>query len=74
MNSLDPVIETSMDEGSEVLLDHAVHAFDEDGVFCLEELMTRVRPLLDGLFDELPGDDERIIVRELPRFGPALDK
>ena len=68
----DPVVEASMGEGSEVLVDHAVHPFNKNGVHRLEELMTWVGPLLDGLLDEGFGDNEWIIVGELSRFGPAI--
>ena len=55
-----------------MIIDHTVHPFDEMGILCLEELMTWIRPFLDGLFDKFPGDNEWVIVRELSCFGPTL--
>ena len=73
VNSLDPVIQTAMDERSEVFLDHCVHPVNQNGVLGFKELMTWVGPLFNGLFDEPPGDDKWIVVRELSCLGPTLD-
>jgi len=73
MNSLDPVVEATVDEGSKVLFEHPVHLSDENSVLRLKEVMSWVRPLFDCLFYELPGDNEWIVVREFSRLGPTLD-
>ena len=61
-----------MNEGSEVLLDHPVHTFNENRVLRLEELMSRISPLINCLPYELPGDNEWIVIGELSCLGPAL--
>jgi len=72
VNALYSVIETSMNEGREVLFDHAVHPFNDDSVLRLEELVAWVSPFLGRLSDEPPRDNERIIVRKLPCLRPTL--
>ena len=72
-NSLDTVVEATMNKGSEVLLDHPVHTFNENRMFGLKELMSRINPFLRCLSYELSGDDEWIIIGELSCLGPALD-
>ena len=62
-----------MNEGSEVLLDHPVHPFNENGVLCLKELMGWIGPFIDRLSYEFPGDDEWVVIRELSCLGPELD-
>lgn len=57
---------------SEMLINHPVHSFRENGVFGLEEFLTRFGPLFYCLLDEFFGDDERIIIREFPCLRPAL--
>ena len=61
-----------MNEGSKVLLNHPVHAFSEDGELCLKEFVAWITPLLDRLFDESSGNNEWVIIGELPRLGPVL--
>ena len=61
-----------MNEGSEVLLDHAVHPLSENGVLRLEELVAWVSPLLGRLFDEPFRDNKRVIIRKLPCLRPTL--
>ena len=72
VNSLDSVIEASVDEGSELLVQYPVHPFNENGVLCLEELVTWIGPLLDCLFDEPSGDDEWVVVGELSCLCPVV--
>ena len=73
VNSLDSVVEATVNEGSEVLFEHSIHVPDENGVLRLKELMSWVRPLFDRLLYELSGDNEWIVVWELSRLGPTLD-
>jgi len=73
VNSLDSVVQASVDEGIEPLVQYPVHPFNENGVLCLEEFVTWIGPLLDRLFDEPSGDDEWVVVRELSCLCPALD-
>ena len=72
MDLPDPVVEASMGEGSEVLLDHVVHPFSENGILRLKELMTWVSPLLNGLLDEGLGYRKRIVVGELSCLGTTI--
>jgi len=72
-NSLDPVVESTMNEGSEVLLDHHIHTFNKNGMLRLEELMGWIGPFINRLSYELSGDDEWIVIGELSCLGPALD-
>lgn len=73
VDSLDSVVETPMNEGREVILDHTVHSFSENGILLLEEFVARINPLLYRLFNEPSGNDERIIIGELSRLGPVFD-
>ena len=61
-----------MNEGGEVILDHGVDSFSENGVFLLEEFVARINPLLDCLFNELPGNNEWVIIGELSRLRPVF--
>lgn len=51
LNSLDPVIKTSVIKGSKVVLDHLVHSFYEDRVFRLKEFVARIGPPRNRAFD-----------------------
>lgn len=56
-----------------MFLDQAIHPFDENSVFLLKKLVTRVDPLLNRLLYKPSSYDERIIVRKFPCFGPTLN-
>jgi len=62
-----------MNEGSEVLLDHTVYSFRENGVLLLEEFVGRINPLLYRLLNEPSGNNEWVIIGELPRLGPVRE-
>lgn len=72
LDLLYPVVEAPMGEGSEVLLNHAVHPLNENSVLRLEEFVARVDPLLDRLFYEPFGHHKRIIIGEFPGFSSTL--
>ena len=73
VNSLDPVVEATVNERSKVLFEHFVHVPNENGVLRLKELVGWVRPLFNRLFDELSGHNEWVIVWKLSRLGPTLE-
>ena len=72
-DSLDSVVEATMNEGSKVVLNHPVHSFGENGIFFLEKFVARISPLLDRLFNELSCNNEWVVIRELSCLGPVLD-
>ena len=72
VNSLDSVVEPSVNEGSEMFLNHAIHPFSQNGILGLKKLMTWVRPLFNCLLDEFLCDDKWVVIWELSRFRPEL--
>ena len=72
VNLLGPVIQTSMEIGSKVFFNHAVDSFNKNRVLRFKEVVARIRPPLDRFFDELPCDDEWIVVGKLSRLRPTL--
>ena len=71
VNPLYSVVETSVNEGSEMVFNHPIHPLNQDRVLRLKKVMTRVSPLFNRLLDEPPGDNKWIIIGEFSRFRPA---
>lgn len=63
-----------MSERSEMLLDHAIHAFNKNSVFPLKKLVAWIGPLLDCLFHQSFGNDKGVVIWEFPclRSEPHL--
>ena len=51
-----------------MLIDHAIHSFRKNRVLSLEEVVARISPLPDRFFDELPCDNEWIVIGKLSRL------
>jgi len=71
VDSLYSVVETSVNEGSEVILNHAAYPFNQNGVLCRKRLVAWVSPLSNCLLYEPMNNNKRIIVRKFSSFCPA---
>ena len=54
-----------------MILNHAVHSFNQNGVLCLKKFMAWVSPLFDRLLYEPLRDDKWIIIGEFSSLRPA---
>jgi len=72
MDSLYSAVETPVNEGSEMVFDHAVHSLSQNGILRLKQLVARASPLFNCLLYEPLSDDKWIIIRKFSSFGSAL--
>lgn len=66
-NSLDILMKASIPETKEVIIDNSIDLLGQDGVYVLQEVMTRVIPLFGRYLDDSLRDDVQAVVRKFPR-------
>jgi len=67
LSSPDILVKLSVPGTGEVMIDHLIDLPDQNMIYTLQQVVTRVAPLIGGYFDQSLRDNVQAVVRKFPR-------